>query len=54
MKKLTKYIVGDYDIFRGRSDRSTWYVYDTKNEKYVGGSFDRKKDAEEYAKNKEQ
>lgn len=52
MKKLIKYTIGQYDIFRGRHDKETWFVYDTKNEKYTGGSFDSKKEAVKYAEGK--
>ena len=40
MAKFRNYPIGDkYDIFRGKKDASTWYVYDKENGRYVGGSF---------------
>ena len=30
---------GRYDIFRGKTHTDRWYVYDTKDKRYVGGFF---------------
>jgi len=49
MKPFRKYTVGHYDIFRGKTDTSTWFVYDTQEERYVGGSFSSMKEARDYA-----
>ena len=49
MKKLLIYQVGEFDIFRGKNDPKTWYVYNREEGRYVGGSFDTKAAAEEYA-----
>lgn len=45
MSKFIKYPSGRYEIFRGKTDSTQWYVYDTKDERYVGGSFTTLKDA---------
>jgi hypothetical protein len=49
MAKFPIYQVGKFHIFRGKDDPKTWYVYDTKDERYVGGSFTTKGAAEDYA-----
>ena len=47
MKPFKKYTVGKHDVFRGRTGK--WYVYDTKDKRYIGGSFDTMKQAKTYA-----
>lgn len=46
---LKIYKIGRYDIFRGKADADTWFVYDTKEKRYIGGSFDTKTAAVRYA-----
>ena len=53
-KPFRKYTVARYDIFRGKTDPSTWYVYDTQEERYIGGSFNTLKDAKKYVDKREE
>ena len=56
-KPFRRYAAGDYnryDIFRGKTDPSTWYVYDTVEERYIGGSFNTLKDAKKYVDKREE
>lgn len=54
-KKFSPTEVGKFHVFHGRhaDNKETWYVYDTEDKRYVGGSFDRKKDAKKYAEGKQ-
>jgi hypothetical protein len=54
MKPFRKYTVGDHDIFRGKSQSDTWYVYNTKEDRYVGGSFNTLKEAKKYVDKREE
>lgn len=49
MTSFPIYQIKQFHIFRGKHDPKTWYVYDTKQDRYVGGSFSTKHEAEEYA-----
>lgn len=40
MSKLIKYPAGRYEIFRGKTDSLRWYIYDTIDGRYVGGSHE--------------
>ena len=53
MAKLIIYPVGRYDIFRGKEHNETWYIYDRKEGRYVGGSFSTKKAAVAWASSEE-
>lgn len=50
MTKFINHPTGRYDIFRGKTDSSRWYVYDTKEQRYVGGSFDTMKGAKTWVR----
>ena len=41
MARFRKYESSDgkYDIFRGKSETDTWFVYDVHEKRYVGGEF---------------
>ena len=41
MARFRKYEAGGgrYDIFRGKSETDTWFVYDVQEKRYVGGEF---------------
>jgi hypothetical protein len=48
MRPFRKYTVNRYDIFRGKTNADIWYVYDTTEERYIGGHFSSLKDAKIY------
>jgi len=41
MARFRKYEVGNgrYEIFRGKTETDTWFIYDVVDKRYVGGEF---------------
>jgi hypothetical protein len=54
MKKLKKYTVERYDIFRGKNNPNYWFVFDTIEGRYVGGFFVTLKEAKAWVEEREQ